>query len=51
MRRGQTQRRLLAEQVWAEDRPSGDRRTANAIVLDDYRYWVEEMNGLSPGYG
>ena len=46
VRRGQTQRRLLAEQVWAKESQS-----ANAIVLDDYRYWVEEMNGLAPGYG
>jgi hypothetical protein len=46
VRRGEKQRRLLAEQVWAQDGQS-----ANAIVLDDYRYWVEEMNGLTPGYG
>ncbi|HKZ86414.1 MAG TPA: hypothetical protein VJ793_22520 [Anaerolineae bacterium] len=21
-----------------------------AIVLDDYRHWVDEMDGLTPGY-
>ncbi|HKZ85885.1 MAG TPA: hypothetical protein VJ793_19795 [Anaerolineae bacterium] len=21
-----------------------------AIVLDDYRHWVDEMEGLTPGY-
>jgi hypothetical protein len=51
VRRGDKQRRLPAEQVWAEDGPSGDRPNANAIVLDDYRYWVDELNGLTPGYG
>ena len=40
------QRRLLAEQVWADDKGS-----ANAIVLNDYRHWVNELNGLTPGYG
>lgn len=39
-------RRLLAEQVWADDESS-----ANAIILNDYRYWLEELNGLTPGYG
>jgi hypothetical protein len=38
-------RRIPAEQVWAKDKKS-----ANAIVLDDYRHWVNEMNGLTPGY-
>lgn len=38
-------RRTPAEQVWAKERQS-----ANAIVLDDYRYWVNEMDGLTPGY-
>ena len=46
VKRGDKPRRLLAEQVWADDRTS-----ANAIVLDDYRHWVEELNGLTPGYG
>jgi hypothetical protein len=46
VKRGDRQRRLLAEQVWADD---GD--SANATVLNDYRYWVEELNGLTPGFG
>jgi hypothetical protein len=46
VKRGDRQRRLLAEQVWADDETS-----ASAIVLSDYRYWVEELNGLTPGYG
>ena len=45
VRRGDKQRRLLAEQVWADDEGS-----ANAIILNDYRYWVEELNGLTPGF-
>ena len=45
VRRGDKQRRLLAEQVWADDTDS-----ANATVLDDCRYWVEEMYGLTPGF-
>ena len=44
--RGNKERYLLTEQVWADD---GD--SANAIVLDDYRYWLDELNGLTPGYG
>jgi hypothetical protein len=43
--RGDKQRRLLAEQLWADDETS-----ANATVLNDYRYWVEELNGLTPGF-
>jgi hypothetical protein len=46
VKRGDKQRRLLAEQAWADDESS-----ANATVLNDYRYWVEELNGLTPGYG
>jgi hypothetical protein len=46
VKRGDKRRRLLAEQVWADDESS-----ANATVLDDYRYWIEELNGLTPGYG
>ena len=46
VKRGTKQRRLLAEQVWADDKGS-----ANAVVLNDYRYWVNELNGLTPGYG
>jgi hypothetical protein len=35
-RRGGKERRVLAEQVWADDATS-----ANGIVLDDYRSWVD----------
>ena len=45
VKRGDKQRRLPAEQVWANDEDS-----ANATVIDDYRYWVEKMYGLTPGY-
>ena len=45
IKRGDKQRRLLAEQVWADDDNS-----ANATILNDYRYWVEELNGLTPGF-
>ena len=38
-------RRIVAEQVWAKNEKS-----SNATVLDDYRYWVNEMYGLDPGY-
>ena len=44
--RGDKQRRLLAEQVWADDENS-----VNAVVLDDYRYWIDVLNGLTPGFG
>ena len=43
---GGKERRLLAEQVSAEDKDS-----TNAVILDDYRYWIEELNGLTPGFG
>lgn len=46
VQRGGIERRLLAEQVWAVDDGSPD-----AVILSDYRYWVSEMNGLTPGYG
>jgi hypothetical protein len=46
VQRGDKERRLLAEQVYAADETS-----PNAIVLNDYRHWVEKMNGLTPGYG
>jgi len=46
VKRGQKRRRLLAEQVWADDEDS-----ANAIVLHDYRHWVDKLYGLTPGYG
>ncbi len=40
------QRRIAAEQLWGKDKKS-----ANAIVLDDYRHWVGELYGLTPGFG
>ena len=43
---GGKERRLLAEQLSAEDKDS-----TNAVILDDYRYWIEELNGLTPGFG
>jgi hypothetical protein len=46
VKRGDKQRRLPAEQLWADDETS-----ANATILDDYRYWVEELYGLTPGFG
>jgi hypothetical protein len=45
-RAGGKHRRIVAEQLWAKDKKS-----ANAIVLDDYRHWVGELNGLTPGFG
>ncbi len=45
VKRAGKKRRLAAEQVWAKDKKS-----ANAIVLDDYRHWVNELNGLTPGF-
>jgi len=36
-RRGGKARRVLAEQIWAAETAS-----PNAIVLDDYRAWVEQ---------
>lgn len=45
VKRGDRQRRLLAEQVWADDKDS-----ANATILDDYQYWIERLNGLTPGF-
>jgi hypothetical protein len=36
-RLGGKERRVVAEQVWAAEPAS-----ANAIVLDDYRVWVEK---------
>jgi len=45
VKRGNKERRIVAEQIWADDKKS-----ANAIILDDYRYWVSELNGLTPGF-
>lgn len=43
--RGGKTRRVEAEQLWANDSES-----ANAVVLDDYRYWVHNLHGLTPGF-
>ncbi len=45
LQHGGKQRCLLAEQVWADDEGG-----ANAVVLSDYRYWVNELHGLTPGF-
>jgi hypothetical protein len=45
VRRGDVERRIVTEQVWAKDEAG-----TNAIVLDDYRYWVSKMYGLTPGF-
>lgn len=42
---GGKRRRLPAEEVWADDQDS-----ANAVILNDYRYWVNELYGLTPGF-
>ncbi len=44
--RGEKQRRLLAEQVWTDDE-----NNTNEIILNDYRYWLDTLNGLTPGFG
>jgi hypothetical protein len=41
-RQGGKERRILAEQLWAEEAGS-----ANAIILDDYRAW----GGVDPDWG
>ena len=46
VKRGDKRRRLLAERVWADEE-----NNANATILNDYRYWIEELNGLTPGFG
>jgi hypothetical protein len=42
---GGKRRRLPAEHVWADAEGS-----ANAIILNDYRHWVNELYGLTPGF-
>jgi hypothetical protein len=42
---GRKRCRLPAEQVWADNQGS-----ANAVILNDYRYWVNELYGLTPGF-
>ena len=49
VKRGDKQHRLLAEQVWADDEGNAN-ANANATILNDYRYWIEELNGLTPGF-
>jgi hypothetical protein len=45
VKRGDKERRLPAEEVWADDEDS-----ANAVILGDYRHWVDVLYGLTPGY-
>ncbi len=40
IKRGERSRRVVAEQVWAKDEKS-----VNAIVLNDYRYWLDHGGG------
>jgi hypothetical protein len=40
VKRGEKPRRVVAEQLWAKDKDS-----ANAIVLNDYRYWLNHGGG------
>ncbi len=30
---------------------ANDEENTNAVVLNDYRYWVNDLNGLTPGFG
>ena len=45
VKRGGRTRRIPAEQLWASDA-----ETANTVVLNDYRYWVHKLHGLTPGF-
>ena len=45
VRRGGKKRRIVAEQLWAKDAES-----ANAVVLNDYRNWVNTLHGLTQGF-
>jgi hypothetical protein len=45
VKRGDKERRLSAEEVWADDEDS-----TNAVILGDYRHWVDVLYGLTPGY-
>lgn len=40
---GGKKRNVLTEQLWTKE-------GANAIILNDYRYWVDQLYGLAPGY-
>jgi hypothetical protein len=44
-KRGDKPRRIIAEQLWAKDKDS-----ANAIVLNDYRYWLGHGGGPPDEY-
>ena len=46
VQRGDKQRRVVAEQLWADDADS-----TNAIVLDDYRSWVDNGGLMPEDYG
>lgn len=46
IKRGEKSRRVVAEQLWAKDEKS-----VNAIVLNDYRYWLNHGGGMdNDGY-
>lgn len=45
LQHGGKRRRLPAEHVWADDEGN-----ANAIILNDYRHWVNGLYGLTPGF-
>ena len=45
VQRAGKKRRIVADQLWAKDAES-----ANAVVLNDYRYWVNTLHGLTPGF-
>lgn len=42
VKRGEKLRRVVAEQLWAKDNDS-----VNAIVLNDYRYWLKHGGGMN----
>lgn len=46
VQRRDKQRRVVAEQLWVDDATS-----TNAIVLDDYRYWVDNGGLLPEDFG
>ncbi len=41
--RGKKKRRVEADQLWAVDAGSPE-----ATILDDYRYWIYQLHGLTP---
>src|SRR5688572_6892218 len=46
VQRRDKQRRVVAEQLWADEADS-----TNATVLDDYRYWVDNGGLLPEDFG